>query len=50
MRQVLEKRAGDRTGVAEDESDGIYHDFILAESKGDFNASQGQQRSDRLGL
>ena len=37
MRQIIEKRSGDRTDVAQDEPDGS----ILAESRGVFGASQG---------
>ena len=46
MRQILEKRSGDRTGVAQDEPDGS----IQVESRGVFGASQGQLRPGRSGL
>ena len=51
MRQILEKRSGDRTGggrtgVAQDEPDGSTE----AEPRRVFGASQDQLRSGRLGL
>ena len=50
MRKILERRSGDRTGVAQDEPDELYQDYIQAKSREDFGASQGQQRTGRLGL